>query len=230
MSTRPLPAGNFLRLAGLQITRPRIGISGSVVTKSSPGQADEALVRLYDAHSRALVGLAALLVRCAGRAAGPPRPEVAATGESFPEFSRGAERQTGEFSTIGLLMAPGVAGGIAEEIVEDAFTAMRLQWRRLRDADRGAAFLRRYVVDASRCLGGRPEADRGDSPTAGGRTLAALWQLPGRQREALVLRYYADLPESQAAAAMGVTRAAFRWHVSRGMTALRLRLDAHGVA
>ena len=121
-------------------------------------------------------------------------------------------------------MAPDAAPGIAGEIVEDAFTAMRLQWSRLRDPDRGAAFLRRYIVDATRCLDAPPAADRAASPGAGGRTLATLWQLPGRQREALVLRYYADLTESQAAAAMGVTRPAFRWHVSRGMTALRVRL------
>jgi DNA-directed RNA polymerase specialized sigma24 family protein len=55
--------------------------------------------------------------------------------------------------------------------------------------------------------------------------LAALRRLPGRQREALVLRYYADLPEAAAADAMGVTRAAFRGHAARGMIALSLLLD-----
>jgi predicted DNA-binding protein (UPF0251 family) len=153
-----------------------------------------------------------------------------AAGESFQEYAHDAGRRTGEFSTIRLLMPPDVVPGIAEEIVEDAFAAMRLQWRRLRDPDRGVAFLRRFVVAATRSVDS-PPADASGGPAAlRGRTLAALWQLPHRQREALVLRYYADLPESQAAPAMGVTRAAFRWHVTQGMAALRLRLDAHGVA
>ncbi len=125
----------------------------------------------------------------------------------------------------GLLMAPDVVPGIAEEIVEDAFAAMCRQSRLLRDPDRCVAFLRRFIVGATRCRDSLPAASRGGMPALSGRTLTALGQLPGRQREALVLRYYADLPESQAAAAMGVTRAAFRWHVARGMAALRLLLD-----
>jgi predicted DNA-binding protein (UPF0251 family) len=127
-------------------------------------------------------------------------------------------------------MATDVVPGIAEEIVEDAFAAMRLQWRRLRDPDRGVAFLRRFVVDAARCVDSLSAASRGGLPALSGPTLAALRQLPARQREALVLRYYAELPEDQAAAAMGVTRAAFRGHVGRGMAALRLLLDSQGVA
>jgi predicted DNA-binding protein (UPF0251 family) len=230
MTTRPMPAGNFSPPASIQVTGPQIGISGSVVTKTSSSQADEALVKLYDGHARPLLGLAALLVWGAERAPAPPIDRGTATGESFPEYAHNAGRPTGEFSATQLLMALDVAPGIAEEIVEDAFAAMRLQWRRLRDSDRCVAFLRRFVVDAARSVDSLPEASHGGPPVPGGRTLAALWQLPGRQREALVLRYYADLHESQAAAAMGVTRAAFRWHVQRGMAALRLGLDAHGVA
>jgi Sigma-70, region 4 len=200
MTTRPLSAGNLPQLAGITITRPRIGISGPVATtKSGSGKGDEVLVKLYDDHCRSLLGLAALLAWVAART---PAPPTAADG----------------------------AAGLAEEIVQDAFAAMHLQWRRLRSPDRCVAFLRRFVVDATRCRESRPGTGRGDLPVAvGGRTLATLRQLPGRQREALVLRYYADLPEGQAAAAMGVTRAAFRGHVTRGMAALRQRLNAHGL-
>jgi len=235
MTTRPLPAGNFLRLAGIPITRPRMGISGSVAAKSTSAraaaaaEADEALVKLYEANSRPLLGLAALLLRGSEGLPAPQKGPATATGESFTEYAQNADLRTGEFSTIRLLMAPNGVSCIAEEIVEDAFAAMRLQWRRLKDPDRGVAFLRRFVVNATRGVDSLPEG-AGGQDTPGGRTLAALWRLPGRQREALVLRYYADLPESQAAAAMGVTRSAFRWHVSQGMAALRLRLDAHDVA
>ena len=34
----------------------------------------------------------------------------------------------------------------------------------------------------------------------------ALRRLPGRQREAIVLRYYADFSEAEVAAAMGISR------------------------
>ena len=196
-----------------------------MVTGPRSGKGDEALVKLYDDHSRSLLGLAALLIWGAVRAPAPAITE-AATNEPFPEFVHNATGRTGEFSAVGLITVPDAAPGLAEEIVEDAFAAMRLQWRRLRSPDRCVAFLRRFVVDATRCLEGRPATGRGGLPSLGGRTLAALRQLPGRQREALVLRYYADLPEGQAAAAMGVTRAAFRWHVMRGMDALRQRLNA----
>ena len=51
--------------------------------------------------------------------------------------------------------------------------------------------------------------------------VAALRGLPARQREALVLRYYADLPEAEIASAMGISRGAIKSHVFRAMSALR---------
>jgi len=55
--------------------------------------------------------------------------------------------------------------------------------------------------------------------------VAALRDLPGRQREAIVLRYYADLSEAQIATAMGISRGAVKSHTSRGMAALRAALE-----
>ena len=55
--------------------------------------------------------------------------------------------------------------------------------------------------------------------------LAALRTLPGRQREAIVLRYYADLSEAEIAAAMGISRGAVKSHTARGMAALRAELE-----
>jgi RNA polymerase sigma factor (sigma-70 family) len=53
----------------------------------------------------------------------------------------------------------------------------------------------------------------------------ALRQLPARQREALVLRYYADLSEAEIAEAMRISRGAVKSHASRGMAALRETLE-----
>jgi len=56
--------------------------------------------------------------------------------------------------------------------------------------------------------------------------MAELSALPARQREALVLRYYANWPDPQIAAAMGIRRSALDRHVRRGMSALRAYLTA----
>ena len=55
--------------------------------------------------------------------------------------------------------------------------------------------------------------------------MRALRALPQRQREVLVLRYYADLSEAQIADAMGISTGAVKSHASRGMAALRHRLE-----
>jgi len=55
--------------------------------------------------------------------------------------------------------------------------------------------------------------------------VGALRSLPARQREALVLRYYGDLPEAQVAAAMGVSQGAVRRHLARATAALQMVVE-----
>lgn len=50
--------------------------------------------------------------------------------------------------------------------------------------------------------------------------LASLRRLPTRQREAVVLRYYLDMTEQQAADAMGVSRGTVKSATSRGLATL----------
>jgi RNA polymerase sigma factor (sigma-70 family) len=57
------------------------------------------------------------------------------------------------------------------------------------------------------------------------RVVAALQGLTARQREAIVLRYYADLSEAEIATAMGISRGAVKSHTARGMAALRAALE-----
>jgi RNA polymerase sigma-70 factor (sigma-E family) len=158
--------------------------------------ADPAVAGLYDLHYRALVRLAALLVR---------------------------DTPT------------------AEEVVHDSFAAMRDSWDRLRDPEDALAYLRQAVVNRSRSvLRHRAVTERNlpqvppDIP--GGEdaamvllersaVIAALRGLPGRQREAIVLRYYADLSEAEIAAAMGISRGAVKSHTARGMAVLRAVLE-----
>ncbi len=58
----------------------------------------------------------------------------------------------------------------------------------------------------------------------GRRVEAALAALPLRQREAIVLAHYQELPASEAAAIMGVSIEALESLLSRGRRALRLAL------
>jgi RNA polymerase sigma-70 factor (sigma-E family) len=129
----------------------------------------------------------------------------------------------------------------AEEVVQDAFVGMRGAWDRLGNPETALAYLRQAVVNRARSvLRHRTIVDKNrqeappDMPSAKDKFLAmlersavvaALRQLPDRQREAIVLRYYADLPEADIAATMGITRGAAKSHLARGMAALRAALE-----
>ena len=124
----------------------------------------------------------------------------------------------------------------AEDVVQDAFVAMRSAWPRLGDTEKALAYLRQAVVNRSRSVlrhrsvtgtnlqqasAGHGALDLLDQPAA----VAALLGLPERQREAIVLRFYADLSEDQIAAAMHISRGAVRSHTARGLSGLRAALD-----
>jgi hypothetical protein len=60
--------------------------------------------------------------------------------------------------------------------------------------------------------------------------VSALYALPPRQREALVLRYFAGLPDSQIAFVMGVGTRSASNYVERGMACLQAALERHHTA
>jgi RNA polymerase sigma-70 factor (sigma-E family) len=129
----------------------------------------------------------------------------------------------------------------AEEVVQDAFEAMHTAWRRLRDSEKALSYLRQAVVNKSRSvLRHRTVVDKNapkpapDEPSAEQGALAliersavvaALRTLPARQREAIVLRYYADLSEADIASTMGISRGAVKSHTARAMSALKSILE-----
>ena len=59
-----------------------------------------------------------------------------------------------------------------------------------------------------------------------GEVLAALKQLPDRQREVLVLRYWSDLSEAQIAEALGISRGTVKSTASRALAALEKIMEA----
>lgn len=129
----------------------------------------------------------------------------------------------------------------AEEVVQDAYVGLYSKWGRLRDPGAAAGYLRTAVINGSRsALRRRGTAERaapilravpdtiddlaGDVVSRRD-VLAALAELPERQREVLVLRYYGDLSEAEIAEALGVSRGSVKSYASRAAAALRPILE-----
>jgi RNA polymerase sigma-70 factor (sigma-E family) len=126
----------------------------------------------------------------------------------------------------------------AEDVVQDAFLALYRKWPSLEDHDRAVGYLRATVLNGCRTAHrGRTRRDRalrlalsaGDIVSAeesaligeaNREVMTALRALPARQREAVVLRYYLDLTEEQAAQAMRVSRGTVKSATSRGRAVL----------
>ena len=123
-----------------------------------------------------------------------------------------------------------------EDVAQEAFCRLYAARVRVREPEL-VAYLNRIVVNEVRTRARRHRsaigkrhlvgvADATPGPT-GERTavLAEMARLPQRQREALVLRYWLDLPFDQVAEAMGVATGTARSQVSRGLQALATALD-----
>lgn len=132
--------------------------------------------------------------------------------------------------------------GGAEDVVQDAFARLHRRWGRLRDEEAAYGYLRTAVVNGSRSRLRRLRTSRryaepqpGTAPSPEGDVIVheehaavrtALAALPRRQREVLVLRYYAGLTEADIAADLGVSRGAVKSHASRGIAALTRTLES----
>jgi RNA polymerase sigma-70 factor (sigma-E family) len=124
----------------------------------------------------------------------------------------------------------------AEDVVQDAFLGLYRRWSALHDADKAIGYLRSSVLNGCRSvhrirfrrqgltLDPPEHADSAEAEALLGEAhrevLAALRRLPRRQRESVVLRYYLDMTEDQAAQAMGVSRGTVKSATSRGIAAL----------
>ena len=122
----------------------------------------------------------------------------------------------------------------AEDIAQVALARAYAAWRRVRRADDPDAYLRRILVNASNRRfrrrrvteqpGDPPEtAVEGPADLVGERAalVAALRQLPTRQRAVVVLRYWEDLTDAQIAAALGCSPGTVRSQLSRALAKLR---------
>ena len=123
----------------------------------------------------------------------------------------------------------------AEDAVQDAFCGLYRHWDRLADPDRALAYVRTSVLNGCRSALRRRAAGRRltayQPPTASAEAavlgleerqevMRAVRGLPGRQREALVLRFYLDLPEREIARLMGLRPSSVRSATARALKAL----------
>ncbi len=167
-----------------------VGAAGSGPDRGLPADAAAGVTALYQAHALALIRLAYLML---------------------------GDRAS------------------AEDVVQEAFCGLYRQWPRLADAGRALPYLRACVLNGSRSQL-RRRARRHPEPAAQPplisaeaavitseerrEVLRALRQLPARQREAVVLRFYLDLSPEEAAATMGIGPSSVRSATHRALTAL----------
>ena len=132
----------------------------------------------------------------------------------------------------------------AEDIVQEAFIRLARSAHQIQERDRAAAYLRSIVLNLARdhnrrglvSLRHRPPGDpapasveelvavRADQQ----RVVAALRELPLRQRDCLVLRYYLELGVPDIAATLGLSTNSVKTHLQRGLRALEARLEVRG--
>jgi RNA polymerase sigma-70 factor (sigma-E family) len=133
--------------------------------------------------------------------------------------------------------------GVAEDVAQEAFLGLFRRWESLQDPEAARAYLRTSVVNAARSRARRHTTRRRprrvaptgvqqeDAVTGSAEdavflrererdVLDALAQLPRRQRECLVLRYFLDESELDTAALLGISPGSVKSHVHRGLRAL----------
>lgn len=123
----------------------------------------------------------------------------------------------------------------AEDVVQDAFERLHRHWHRVREPSSGLAYARSCVFNACRSAHRRTSvarryaprlavhvtsADPADAVDDSAQVVAALRLLTHRQREAVVLRYYADLDVTEIAETLRVSPGAVRATINRALATL----------
>jgi RNA polymerase sigma-70 factor (sigma-E family) len=174
--------------------------------------------------------------RRAAAAADPPAGDHAATEHD----AAAVVTSLYEIHAVGLIRLAVVMLGdraAAEDAVQDAFCGLYRRYGSLAEPERALQYVRSSVLNSCRselrarqrnirrfaralpAPPGSPEYDvlLGEEHRE---VLAALRKLPGRQREALVLRYFLDLPAPEIARSMGISQGTVKSTTSRALAAL----------
>jgi RNA polymerase sigma-70 factor (sigma-E family) len=118
---------------------------------------------------------------------------------------------------------------VAEELVQDAFLALHRRGARV---DQPGAYLRTAVVNGCTSWGRRRTLERRRqvaSPESSPFVVDEMWDalqvLPDRQRTAIVLRYYTDLPDREIASVLQCRLSTVRTTIHRGLATLRKEIE-----
>jgi RNA polymerase sigma factor (sigma-70 family) len=117
------------------------------------------------------------------------------------------------------------SGEVAEELAQEAFLQVFRRWAEIRNPE---AYLSRALVSGARSWGRkerrRPTSRMDASVEYDPDTIAvrdALWELPERQREALVLRYFLGCIDREIADAMGCPVGTVKSLIHRGLAKMK---------
>jgi RNA polymerase sigma-70 factor (sigma-E family) len=191
---RPRTAGGMPVIAPMPAARPtRISSPRDGVETVATGTTVDHLTETYRAHYRSLLGLAALLL-----------DDTAS----------------------------------CEDVVQEAFIRVHSARNRVREPEKTLAYLRQTVVNLSRSalrrrilglkLLSKPMPDMASAEEGAydqlerDALIKAMRGLQRRQREVLVLRYFADMTEAQVAETLGISLGSVKAYGSRGIAALRV--------
>ncbi|MGN6607818.1 MAG: SigE family RNA polymerase sigma factor [Jatrophihabitans sp.] len=151
--------------------------------------------------------------------------------DPFAAFVRAHSRSL--FGTAYLLTGSGHA---AEELLQDTLAALYPKWTKVQAAEQPLAYVRRALSNRFVSTTRRPAArdvavwQLPDAAAPGDLAESVaerrwLWQalagLPERQRAALVLRYFHDLPDDEIAASLDCRVGTVRSLISRGLASIR---------
>ncbi|WSU90579.1 SigE family RNA polymerase sigma factor [Streptomyces anulatus] len=196
---RPRAPGGMPVIAPMPAARPAQLPSqrGGVEETVAAGTTVDHLTETYRAHYRSLLGLAALLL-----------DDTAS----------------------------------CEDVVQEAFIRVHSARNRVREPEKTLAYLRQTVVNLSRSalrrrilglkLLSKPMPDMASAEEGAydqlerDALIKAMKGLQRRQREVLVLRYFADMTEAQVAETLGVSLGSVKAYGSRGIAALRVVMEA----
>lgn len=158
-----------------------------------------------------------------------------ADDQAFESFVRA-------YATTLIRLAGALTGdpGVSEEVVQAALERLFVRWRRVDDP---LAYARQVVVNLCRDRGrgaagreraGLPLAEMAAPDVIGlhddrDQLVRAVRALPYRQRAVVVLRFWQDLTERQAADALGIGVGTVKSQTSRALQQLRQLLDVPAV-
>jgi RNA polymerase sigma-70 factor (sigma-E family) len=167
--------------------------------------------------------------------------DLLSKGRTRAEFERFAAIHADGLLRSAYLMAGD--RGEAEDLVQECLLRLARKWPRVRSMEHPGAYARRVLFNL--ILDGGPQRARkrtelGAVHTTDGHggaeettaaleahieLVRALGGLPARQRAVLVLRYFADLPESEVSRILGCSPGTVKSSTSRGLERLREALD-----